>query len=65
MHHPYMATHPHLTTTVQVRMAPRTKRTLTRLAKHYERTPSEVLRRLIDDEAARLDAVTQPNKQET
>jgi hypothetical protein len=45
---------PKMTTTVQFRMRRADKRTLARLAKHYERTPSEVLRRLISDEAARL-----------
>lgn len=48
---------PTLTTTLQVRMRPSEKRALARLAKHYERTPSEVVRRLIGEEKARLDTV--------
>jgi predicted transcriptional regulator len=45
---------PKLTTLFQVRLRPSEKRALARLARHFERTPSEVVRRLISDETARL-----------
>jgi hypothetical protein len=54
---------PKMTTTVQFRMRRADKRTLARLAKHYERTPSEVLRRLIVEEAARLSDVLNVTKE--
>lgn len=44
----------HLTITLQVRATPRDKRALMRLAKHYGRTPSDVLRRLIAEADIRL-----------
>lgn len=47
---------PELTETVQVRMRPSEKEALARLAAHYERTPSEMLRRLIRKESRRVDA---------
>lgn len=50
-------TGPQLTTTLQVRMRPSEKRALSRLAKHYERTPSEVVRRLIREERDRLSGI--------
>jgi len=50
-------TGPVLTALLQVRLRPKEKRALARLAKHYERTPSEVVRRLIGDETARLEGI--------
>jgi hypothetical protein len=53
-HHGPM-TGPELTETVQVRMRPSEKSDLVRLAEYHERTPSELLRRLIRKEARRVD----------
>ncbi len=55
---------PELTETVQVRMRPAEKRELVRIAKHHERTPSEMLRRLIRKEARRVAKVATRKAQE-
>jgi predicted transcriptional regulator len=47
-------TGPVLTETVQVRLRAYEKRALQRVAAHHERTPSEMLRRLIRKEARRV-----------
>jgi hypothetical protein len=47
-------TGPELTETFQVRMRPAEKRALLKLALHYERTPSELMRRLIRKESRRV-----------
>lgn len=49
---------PELTDMVQVRMRPAEKRDLARIAKHHERTPSEMVRRLIRKEARRVARMT-------
>jgi predicted transcriptional regulator len=46
---------PELTETLQVRMRPEEKEALSRLATHYERTPSEMVRRFIRRETRRLE----------
>jgi hypothetical protein len=48
---------PGMTVIVRARMRTRDKRALARLAKHYGRTPSFIIRRLISDETARLAAI--------
>jgi predicted DNA-binding protein len=46
-----------MTVIVRARMRPKDKRALARIAKHFGRTPSFIIRRLILDEMARLAGV--------
>jgi predicted DNA-binding protein len=46
-----------MTVIVRARMRAKDKRALARIAKHFGRTPSFIIRRLIEDEAARLSDV--------
>jgi hypothetical protein len=41
---------------MQIRLRPSEKRDLVRIAKHHERTPSEMVRRLIRKESRRVEA---------
>ena len=52
---------PQLTETLQVRMRPEEKAALERVALHYERTPSEMVRRFIRKESRRLEARKKDN----
>ena len=54
---------PALPEMMHFRMSRADARKLGRLAKHYQRTASDVLRRLIADETERLDLVLQKPKE--
>jgi hypothetical protein len=53
---------PELSVMMHFRLTRSDSRTLARIAKHHERTASEVIRRLIADEAKRLDGQAQPKE---
>ncbi|HZZ54770.1 MAG TPA: hypothetical protein VFE26_10860 [Trebonia sp.] len=57
-----------LTVTIRFRATRKDERALARLAKFYDRTPSDVLRRLIEEAEARIqprERVAPPKKEDT